>query len=515
MKKLTLFIIGFLLAIGVNAQNGTRLIGFDAQSLGRAGTSIGVFDSYELMMTNPAGISFLEKSSVNVNFSLMSPTVHFQNGLNDANGDKNLFPMPSAGYIHKSGNKESRLTWGIGLFTQGGMGADFGLSNALYRDQTYALNPANNTYYPVKGAYSAQSYHSKFAVMQAGPTFAYKFNDKFSGGISLYMVYSTMEFRMPFGMNPAIMNGQPDGMPGMTFGQLFSMSPSSGGFGYNEVIASADMHDLNVISWGGKAGLAYKASDKLSFGLNYTLPTKLNYKNGKATMDMSKQFEDAFGRAVFGLYQQPGMQGTPFSTAMNMIGANFGQMGIDLSKGVAAAYDLEVAMKLPMSVGYGMAYKASTRLNFALDVEWLNWSKAFDKMEMKLSNGTSDNINKMIGSSAFTMDFPLKWKDSFIVKVGGEYAVTKPLTLRLGYAYGSNPVPESTIFPVFPAIVMHHITLGGSCNLNAKITLSAAIESALNTKLTATDPSLVQSEFNNSTSQLGTVLGHISLRWNL
>ena len=43
MRKLTLF-IAFLFALGANAQNGTKMIGFDAMSMGRAGTSIGVFD---------------------------------------------------------------------------------------------------------------------------------------------------------------------------------------------------------------------------------------------------------------------------------------------------------------------------------------------------------------------------------------------------------------------------------------------------------------------------------------
>lgn len=515
MKKFTLLLLCLIAIIGANAQNGTRLIGFDAQSMGRAGTSIGVFDSYELMMTNPAGLSFLDKSSFNVDLSLMAPKVHFKNTLNDTDGDKNLFPLPSMGYIQKSDNKDNKWTWGIGLFTQGGMGADFSLKNALYREQTYALNATDNTYYPVKGLYSTQSYHSKFAVMQFGPSFAYKINDKFSAGASIYMVYSTMEFKMPFGMNPSIMKGIPTGMTGMTFGQLFSMSPSSGGFGYNEVIASANMTKLNVVSWGGKIGLAYKASDKLSFGLNYTLPTKLSYKSGKATMDMSKQFEDAMGRAIMGLYQNPQMKGVPLNTAMGYVAANFGQMGIDLTKGVAAEYSLDVNMKLPMSIGYGMSYQACSKFKLALDLEWLNWANAFDKMELKLSNGTNANINKMIGGSSFNMDFPLKWKNTVIIKGGGELSLTKQFTMRLGYAYGSNPVPQGTIFPVFPAIVENHITLGGSYKMSNNVTLSAAIESALNKKETATSPSEIQTEFAGSTSQLGTILGHLSLTWNL
>ena len=52
-------------------------------------------------------------------------------------------------------------------------------------------------------------------------------------------------------------------------------------------------------------------------------------------------------------------------------------------------------------------------------------------------------------------------------------------------------------------------------SINEKIMLSAAVESALNNKVTATNPSGVQSEFSGSTSQLSTVIGHVSLRWNL
>lgn len=515
MKKFSLFLALLAFAVASFAQNGTRMIGFDARSMGRAGTSIGTFDTYEVMMTNPAGLSFLGNSSINANISLMAPTVRFQNSINDATGKKSIFPMPAIGFVKKSSNKDCKWTWGVGLFTQGGMGADFTLNNALYRDQTFALNTTNNTYYPVKGAYEPQNYKSQFAVMQLGPSLAYQFDKHFSVGVSVYGVYSSMLFKMPFGMNPSVMQGTPNGMPGMTFGQLFSMPPTSGGFGYNEVIASADMSNLNVISWGGKIGFAYKPNEKWSFGLNYTLLTTLNFKHGKATMDMSKQFEDAMGRAIVGLYQNPSMQGVPLSTAQTYVAQNFGQMGIDLSKGVAAQYGLDVNMKLPMSIGYGMSFKASPQLLLSMDAEWMNWENAFKYMKMTMYNGTNPNINTMIGNSGFVMNFPLDWKNTILIKVGGEYAFSKEFTLRMGYAYGNNPVPPSTVFAIFPAIVEHHITIGGSYNFSKKVTLNAAFETALNNKVTATNPSLIQSEFSGSTCQLSTLIGHVSLTYNL
>ncbi|MBE0651108.1 MAG: outer membrane protein transport protein [Bacteroidales bacterium] len=496
MKKLFLLLITLLFTMGVYAQSGTIMLSNDAQSAGRGGTSIGVFNSYELMMSNPAGLSFVKNSTLDLNLSVMRSQTYFKNTLNDTYGKTDYNPLPDLGYVHASKNN-SKWAWGIGAFTQGGMGADFSLNNALYVD--------------AQGNYVKQTYHSKFAMMEFGPSVAYKLSNKFSVGISAHLVYSMMEFRMPFGMNPAVMAGE--AMPGMTFGQMFAASPAQGGFGYNEVIASANMNNLNVISWTGKIGFAYKPNEKWSFGLNFNLPTILNFKNGKASMDMTAQFNDAFGKAVQGyMAQNPG---STSSEAMAAVASEFSAMGINLSEGVAGTYDLNLKMKMPLSIGYGMSYQASSKLNLALDVIWTNWANAFDKMEMTLSNGTNSNINTMLGSSGFTYNFPLNWKNTVTVKFGAEYQFTHRFALRAGYDYNNNPVPASTLFPIFPAIVENHVTFGGSYLIGKRFTINAAVEGALFNKQTATDPSAIQSEFSGSTSGLKTMIGHISFSYKL
>ena len=136
-------------------------------------------------------------------------------------------------------------------------------------------------------------------------------------------------------------------------------------------------------------------------------------------------------------------------------------------------------------------------------------------MTIKLSNGANSNINTMMGNKGtFNLDFPMNWKNSVVVKIGGEYSVNPALTLRLGYAYGSNPVPETTIFPIFPAIVENHLTIGASYKVSAPLTINAAFELALNKSLTASNPSLIANEYKGSTSQLSTSLIHISASYN-
>lgn len=89
---------------------------------------------------------------------------------------------------------------------------------------------------------------------------------------------------------------------------------------------------------------------------------------------------------------------------------NFTNMGIDMQAGVVADYNLEVDLAYPKIFGLGIAYQFNDQLLIAADLEYLDWSNAFDQMTLKLSNGRSANINTMMGNTgAFTMDFPLNW----------------------------------------------------------------------------------------------------------
>lgn len=480
------------------ATHGTRMVGFNAQSAGRGGASFGVYDSPSLMMTNPAGIAFLNSAAVDADFSLMVPTLHFTNTLNNQKGETNYFPIAALGYANPQ--HDADWSWGIGMFTQGGMGADFSLNHALFVD-------ANGNHVP-------QEYHSKLAVMQGGPSFAYRLSPSLAIGASAHLMYSMLDFKMPYSLSPSVMRGVANPITGMTFGAMFSAPASSGGFGYNEVTALAAMNDLTAIGFGAKIGIAYKINDNISLGLSYTSPTSFTYKNGSAKMDMTAQMNDAFGKAVQGfMMQNPGAtQGDAQAAIMQQ----FGQMGIDMMAGVAANYDLKAKLKFPQSIGIGTLVKASENVRLALDVEWVNWKNAFDNMTLTLSNGTSTNINTMLGNDGnLSIQFPMKWKDQVAVRFGGEYDVIPTLTLRAGFAYGSNPVPETTVFPVFPAIVESHMTFGAAYQLSNAFTINGAYEFALNKAETASSQSLLAQEYNNSISELQENIFHLSLAWVL
>jgi len=447
------------------------------------------------MMTNPAGISFLKSSQFDISISLMAPSVYFKNTINDAQGKKNLFPLGCISYVKKTTNK---LTWGAGIFTQGGMGADFSLNHSLYKNTS--------------GIYVQQDYHSKFAVMQGGASIAYKITPKFSVGITADLLYSMMEFQMPMSMPPSMLQGVINSTTGFTFGNMFSASASAGGLGYSELVANANMRGLTSYEFNGKIGIAYQPSDQLSMGLNYTLPVNLNYKNGTADMDMSTQMNDAFSRVVAGIMQQ-----NPTYTAAQAQGAamaQFSALGIDLTKGATDKYNAKATLGLPQSIAGGISFEAAKKLRISIDAEWVNWSNAFNTMNISLSGGSNANINRMLGTNGtIIMPFPLQWKDAVIIRTGADYKACKKLTLRCGYAYGSNPVPESTVFPAFPAVVKHHFSLGGSLAVSKTIKLNAAYEHAFRNDETASSVSLVGAQFNNSVSGLSNNIYHVSFSW--
>ncbi|MCX6163759.1 MAG: outer membrane protein transport protein [Ignavibacteriae bacterium] len=496
----------------INAQDGTRAIDYNTRSTGRGGVSIGFFDNPSVMITNPAGISFLNRSMLDANAIFMVPPPKFTNYKKDSSGvtttnllnegvdgEKTLYVLPSLSYVHKI--DKSKFTLGAGVFTTGGMGADFSLNHELYKD-------ASSNYIP-------QTYHSRFSTVQGGLTGAYKFTDNFSVGVTAQLLWANLEFKNPFSMAPSKMTGVID-TTGMTFGQMFSNPRTVGGLGYTEVTSSADMKELNAYSFAGKFGLAYKFSEKFTVGVSYSMPVPLKFKNGISNLDMSAQFADAFERAVQNVMNA---YHVPRSTATTMVNAKYVQMGIDVNKGFTAQYDIDNEFEIPQSIGFGFKYAPNDKLRLGFDFEWINWSKSFDKMVLTLRNGTNDNINRMMGQGGpgqpdFVVDFLLNWKDAIILKFGGEYDLSKKSTIRLGYAYGTNPVPSETVIPIIPAVLEHHIMAGFSYLLTKDFMANMGVEYGLNNKVTGSNPHLVAAEYNNSIAELKNLLGHLSLTYS-
>ena len=92
-------------------------------------------------------------------------------------------------------------------------------------------------------------------------------------------------------------------------------------------------------------------------------------------------------------------------------------------------------------------------------VQWTNWS-LFKNFTIKRAGAT-------VGGTAY------KWKDAWLVSIGGEYRYSEALTLRAGYAYEKSPVPDATRAVRVPDNDRHWLSVGASYVANDWLTLHA------------------------------------------
>jgi len=132
---------------------------------------------------------------------------------------------------------------------------------------------------------------------------------------------------------------------------------------------------------------------------------------------------------------------------------------------------------IPENFGFGIAVKATPDLVIAADVVWINYgdvdsiANGIGKfyscpalVQMSGGNPMTGNPDACLGGD----DGPgFGWEDMTVFKLGVQYRVNDEWTVRAGWNYGEQPVPNSqTMFNVLaPGVVEHHLTLGASWNL--------------------------------------------------
>jgi len=125
------------------------------------------------------------------------------------------------------------------------------------------------------------------------------------------------------------------------------------------------------------------------------------------------------------------------------------------------------AFDIPSNFAFGVAVKPIEQVTLALDVEHIFFSEVKsvgnDLNPTTYGNGLGSNNGPGFG-----------WRDVTAIKTGVAYDVTEKLTLRVGYNYSTQPIPDDqTYFNILaPAVVQHHVTAGASWHFNRNWELS-------------------------------------------
>ncbi len=395
-----------LASLSAHATNGMLMEGYGPQSLAMGGAATAFDNGTAAMMNNPATLQLgANGSRLDVALGVLGPNVKSSmTGMPTASSSGTSYVMPAMGWVRK----DDRMTWGVGVFGQGGMGTEYGADTFLAMQ-------------------SGKDVRSELAVGRVIFPVALKVNEQLNIGASLDYSWASLDMKM------AASGAQ---LGGMVTGGSGNIAAAAAGLAAAPW-ARIDFSNSNKFTgaakgsgWTGKLGLVFQANKDLSLGLSHHLKTNLS--------DMTTT---AAGASMSG----PG----GFADAGKISVINF---------------------QMPASTTVGLAWQASPKLLVAADVKRIGWSSVMKGFSMHYDSAT------MGGNVNFTM--PQNWKDQTVVALGGAYQLDDVWTLRAGYNHASNPIPDGTVNPLFPAIVKNHYTAGFGYKLSKSVSVDAAMSHA-------------------------------------
>ena len=86
------------------------------------------------------------------------------------------------------------------------------------------------------------------------------------------------------------------------------------------------------------------------------------------------------------------------------------------------------------------------------------------------------------------------WEDMTIIKIGIQYVMDESLTLRGGFSFGGQPIPDGNdsrdlIFNILaPGVVETHISVGATKTMNNGHAVSLAVTRALSNSISGPNP---------------------------
>lgn len=394
----------------VFATNGMNLDGYGAIARGMGGAGIAQDTGVAAIMNNPATLGLMEDGSqqIQAELSFLGPDV--KTAGQSSGGD--AYWMPAAGWARKSG----QITYGVGVFAQGGMGTEYDFD---FGDPT---KPAR----------------SELGVGRVGIPLAYNVNDQLSIGATLDFVWAGLDLQMamPGQMLGMMMQDNPPrsmpGSPGSATGTMVQglMQAVQGGMMPMPSSARFDFSNNNEMTGAatatgaaGKLGMLYKFNDQLKLGLAYHFKSQMSdLETSNATISM----------------EMPGM-------------------GTVAVPGSMSVRDFQ----WPAMMAAGASFKFNDSLTVAMDVKSIKWADVMKDFNMTFTanNGLPGMLAGFSGSQMNATLYQ-DWDDQTVLSLGAAYRVTPALTLRAGVNIADNPIPDTRVNYLFPAITKNHYSAG-------------------------------------------------------
>lgn len=120
--------------------------------------------------------------------------------------------------------------------------------------------------------------------------------------------------------------------------------------------------------------------------------------------------------------------------------------------GASFVTNARTSIEFPATLMIGAAYEATENTTVELDFERTYWS-SYESLDIDLQNE--------VQPAGFTdTSEPKDWRDIWAVRAGVEYRAAERISLRGGYVFQNNPVPDHTLEPRLPDSDQHNISFG-------------------------------------------------------
>jgi long-chain fatty acid transport protein len=453
-------IVSLVVSTTAYATNGMNMEGYGPIATGMGGASMAYDNGTAALMNNPATLGLMpEGDRLDVAIGFLGPHVKATCEVGPCAGQTaassgTAYYMPALGWVRKSG----QFAYGIGMFGQGGMGTEYSADSFM-------------------AAGSGEKVRSEVSMGRVLVPFAYEVDKDLSVAASLDFVWVGMDLKMA--------------MSGAQFGDMVAQLGGTQKFG----TASGSMVDtlvgaftqpqtmcggvpcLSGMNWArydfsddsnftgkakgtgfaGKIGAVYKVSDVLSIGATYHSKTAISDLETKSA-----------------------------ALSMNVTGpATLNQNVTIPVTGTIKVKDFE----WPQMAGIGMAYQAMDDLMVVVDYKWINWADVMKNFRMTFeADATQSDPNAAgFGLGGQTVDATLyqDWKDQHVIMIGAAYKVSPEWVLRAGLNYANNPIPDSYLNALFPAIEKSHIMIGAGYMISKASSVDASFTYAPEVKQTS------------------------------
>jgi len=421
------------------ATNGMNMEGYGPIATGMGGASLAFDNGTAAVINNPATLGLMTGNvrldlalgvlgpNIEVTSPATSPNIFGVPANQRASSSAKAFFMPAMGYARRSGD----FVYGLGVFGQGGMGCDYDANS--WRGLGFGLK--NRT---------------EVSVGRLIVPLAWKVNDQLQLGATADFMWAGMDLKMAMSgsqffdlvMPTSQRFGTASGTIVQSFSQMLGTLPAGTSVDYayfNFSNGSPFTGEARGYGYAGKVGLLYTPSKELSFGLTYHTQSVLS--DMKARNDqMSFQLNI------------PGM----------------GRMAQTLTG------DFRINnFQWPAMLGAGLAWHPAPRWLIAADVREIFWQSVMNNFSLGFvasgatTNGTfaGQNLNAVLFQS---------WDDQTVLQLGTAYEATDRLTLRFGLNVANNPVPDTYLNCLFPAIVKDHLTAGFGWKFDERSSVDAS-----------------------------------------